>query len=105
MTLTAPAQTTPLRTPQGSITIVDPSPLNWLFITWNTVEEPVRTDRDGRIVPAVLTDFRWLDGGTTLEIDVREDVVFQDGEPLAATWLQPREERTDRVVLKANTSH
>jgi hypothetical protein len=32
------------RTPVGTIHVVDPNPLNWLFITWNTMEEPVRTD-------------------------------------------------------------
>lgn len=70
------------RTRRGTVHIVDPSPLNWLFITWNTAEEPVRTDEDGHIVPAVLTDFRWVD--TTLEIDTRPGVRFQDGEPLTA---------------------
>ncbi len=28
------------RTPVGTINVVDPNPLNWLFITWNTMEEP-----------------------------------------------------------------
>ncbi len=72
------------RRPVGTVHIKDPSPLNWLFITWNTVEEPVRTDAEGHIVPAVLTDFRWLEGGRTLEIDVRQGIQFQDGEPLTA---------------------
>jgi hypothetical protein len=31
--------------PIGTVHVVDPHPLNWLFITWNTMEEPVRTDR------------------------------------------------------------
>jgi ABC-type transport system substrate-binding protein len=74
--------------PQGTVLVVDPSPLNWLFITWNTAEEPVRTDTNGRIVPAVLTDFRWLDGGRVLEIDVREGVQFQDGEALTAEHVK-----------------
>lgn len=26
----------------GTLHVVDPSPLNWLFITWNTMEEPIR---------------------------------------------------------------
>ena len=76
------------RTPQGTVLVVDPSPLNWLFVTWNTAEEPVRTDTDGRLVPAVLTDFRWLDGGRVLEIDVREGVRFQDGEALTAEHVK-----------------
>ncbi len=32
------------RAPVDTIKLVDPNPLNWLFITWNTLEEPVRTD-------------------------------------------------------------
>ncbi len=76
------------RRPVGTVHIKDPSPLNWLFITWNTVEEPVRTDAEGHIVPAVLTDFRWLEGGRTLEIDVRQGIEFQDGEPLTAHHLK-----------------
>lgn len=32
------------RTPVGTVNVVDPHPLNWLYITWNTMEEPVRTD-------------------------------------------------------------
>jgi hypothetical protein len=35
---------------------VDPNPLNWLFITWNTMEEPVRTDPQGHITGAVMED-------------------------------------------------
>jgi hypothetical protein len=41
------------RMPVGTIHVVDPNPLNWLFITWNTMEEPVRTDERGHIVGAV----------------------------------------------------
>jgi hypothetical protein len=39
-------------TPVGTINVVDPHPLNWLYITWNTMEEPVRTDEWGNIVGA-----------------------------------------------------
>ncbi len=90
MTHSAEAQSPSRGVPRagGTVRIKDPSPLNWLFITWNTVEEPVRTDADGRIVPAVLTDLRWKDGGKTLEIDVREGVEFQDGEPLTAAHVK-----------------
>lgn len=46
------------RAPAGTIHVVDPSPLNWLFITWNTMEEPIRVDQDGRVVPALSKDAR-----------------------------------------------
>ena len=69
--------------PVGELHVVDPSPLNWLFITWNTMEEPIRVDEDGRIAFALATDARWSDE-RTLELDLREGVRFQDGEPFTA---------------------
>ena len=64
--------------PQGAIRVVDRSPLNWLYITYNTVEELVRTDEKGRVVPAAMKTYRWVDD-RTLEIKLRENV-FSDGE-------------------------
>ena len=74
--MTAPA-------PVGTINIVDPSPLNWLFITWNTMEEPVRTDEDGRIVHALAESSSWPDE-RTFELTLRKGIRFQDGEPFTA---------------------
>ena len=71
------------RAPVGTINVVDPSPLNWLFITWNTMEEPIRTDEQGNIVYALATDARWLDDHT-LELALRQGVRYQDGEPFTA---------------------
>lgn len=73
---------------KGTLRVVDPSPLNWLFITWNTMEEPIRTDHDGRAVYSMATGHRYSDGGKTLEIDVRRDVVYQNGEPLTARHIE-----------------
>ena len=70
-------------TPGGTINIVDPSPLNWLFITWNTMEEPVRTDEEGRIVLALAESARWADR-QTFELTLRKGIRFQDGEPFNA---------------------
>src|ERR671932_1503880 len=75
------------RTPVGTINVVDPNPLNWLFITWNTMEEPVRTDERGHIVGAVMEDSRWVDD-TTFEVDVRRGLRFQDGEELTAEHVK-----------------
>jgi ABC-type transport system substrate-binding protein len=69
--------------PTGIIHVVDPSPLNWLFVTWNTMEEPIRVDQDGRVVHALATNARWPDD-RTLELDLRAGVRFQDGEPFTA---------------------
>lgn len=64
--------------PQGTIHVVDHSPLNWLYVTYNTVEELVRTDEQGHLVPAAMKTYRWVDA-CTLEIKLRENV-FSDGE-------------------------
>jgi ABC-type transport system substrate-binding protein len=69
--------------PAGTITVVDFSPLNWLSITWNTMEELVRVDRDGRMVPNLAANWRWVDD-RTLELKLRQGVAFQDGEQLTA---------------------
>lgn len=69
--------------PAGTITVVDFSPLNWLSITWNTMEELVRVDRDGRMVPNLAANWRWVDD-RTLELKLRQGVAFQDGEKLTA---------------------
>jgi ABC-type transport system substrate-binding protein len=63
----------------GTVIVVDPHPLNWLYITWNTMEEPVRTDERGHMVGAVMEEARWADE-KTLEISVRRGIRFQDGE-------------------------
>ena len=47
--------------PVGTVHVVDPSPLNWLYITYNTVEELVRVNPAGHIEPAAMTDYRWGD--------------------------------------------
>ena len=64
------------RTPVGTVNVVDPHPLNWLYITWNTMEEPVRTDEKGNIVGAAMEDSFWE--GATFVVKVREGVRFQE---------------------------
>jgi hypothetical protein len=61
--------------PVGTIHVVDPSPLNWLYITYNTVEELVRVNTDGAVEPAAMKSYSWADD-RTLEIEVREGEVF-----------------------------
>ena len=65
------------------IHVVDPSPVNWLSITWNTMEELVRVDKDGRTVPTLADSYRWVDD-KTLEFKLRKGVTFQDGEAFNA---------------------
>lgn len=67
---------------KGTIHVVDRSPLNWLYITYNTVEELVRADEKGHIVPAAMKSYEWIDD-LTLEVKLRSNT-FQNGEPLTA---------------------
>ena len=69
--------------PVGTVRVVDPHPLNWLFITWNTMEEPVRTDEEGHIVGAAMEESSWVDQ-TTLEVRLRKGLRYQDGEEFTA---------------------
>jgi ABC-type transport system substrate-binding protein len=83
------------RAPAGTVQVVDPHPLNWLFITWNTMEEPVRTDQRGHIVGAAMEDSRWIDE-TTLEVQLRKGVRYQDGEELSAESFRRAFEEVQR---------
>ena len=47
--------------PVGTVHVVDPSPLNWLHITYNTVEKLVRITTQGKIRPAAMRRYRWAD--------------------------------------------
>ena len=73
--------------PVGTVNVFDPHPLNWLFITWNTMEEPVRTDHEGYITMALAELATWRDE-TTLEVKVRPGVRFQDGKPCTARSIK-----------------
>lgn len=67
----------------NTVTVVDPSPVNWLSVTWNTMEEAVRVDKDGKMQPSLAESQKWIDG-KTLEIKLRKGVKFQDGEEFTA---------------------
>ena len=73
--------------PAGTVHVVDPSPLNWLYITYNTAEELVRVNPAGHIEPAAMTDYRWVDD-RTLELDIRKGERFPDGERLTAMTVK-----------------
>jgi ABC-type transport system substrate-binding protein len=65
--------------PHNTVTVVDPSPVNWLSITWNTMEEANRVDHEGIGQPSLAAGWRWVDA-ETLELPLRRGAVFQDGE-------------------------
>ena len=64
--------------PHNTVRVIDPSPVNWLSITWNTMEEPNRVDHAGQGQGSLATHFTWVDD-ETLEMGMRQ-AVYQDGE-------------------------
>lgn len=67
----------------GVIHVVDPSPLNWLYVLFNTMEEAVRASRTGRIIPSLSSKFEWIND-TTLELNLREGVYYHNGAPFTS---------------------
>ena len=85
--------------PVGTVNVVDPHPLNWLYITWNTMEGPVRTDERAHMVGAVMEESRWTDE-KTIEIKVRQGIRFQDGEECTAHSVKRAfDEMPSEIVL------
>lgn len=86
--------------PVGSIRVVDLSPLHWLSITYNTVEELGHVTPQGMNRPAAMTSFRWVDD-TTLEVDLRPDNHFPEVETLTGSTV----ERAFNEVLRRKSPH
>jgi ABC-type transport system substrate-binding protein len=65
--------------PRGELRIVDKDPFNWVHITFNVFEHLIELDPEGRLVPGLATGWQWLDEHT-LEMTLRQDVTFHNGE-------------------------
>jgi peptide/nickel transport system substrate-binding protein len=48
---------------------------------------------DQQIVPGLAAEYRWSDGGRTLQLELRPDIRFHDGEPLDAASVKYTIER------------
>jgi len=68
-----------LPAPRGELRIVDQNPSNWVAITFNVMEHLMELDSEGKLVPRLATDWRWLDD-RTLEVKLRQGVRFHNGE-------------------------
>lgn len=82
--------------PDNTVTIVDASPVNWLSVTWNTMEEPLRVDSEGKAQPTLATGWTWVDP-TTLELKMRPGVKYQDGTPFTAANMKLAFDRVQDV--------
>jgi ABC-type transport system substrate-binding protein len=88
------------RKPVGTVHVADFHALNWLYITYNTMEELVRVTTNGTIEPAAMRSYRWIDD-RTLEIAIHPNERFPDGEPLTAATV----ERSFDEVLRWQAPH
>ena len=77
----------PTEIPKGSICVVDPSPYNWLYVLFNTMEEPVRADKVGRIIASLATTARWINK-KTLKLELRKGVIFHNNEEFTAKTVK-----------------
>jgi ABC-type transport system substrate-binding protein len=82
--------------PRGELRIVDTDPLNWAWITWNTFEHLVEIDKDGKLVPRLATDWRWLDD-RTIEMTLRQGVIFHNDEVFDAEIVKLNWEENTRL--------
>jgi ABC-type transport system substrate-binding protein len=73
--------------PQGELRIVDNHPKNWAFLTLNIFEHLVEYDKEGTLVPRLATGWRWLND-RTLEMTLRQEVTFHNGEVFDAAIVQ-----------------
>ncbi len=67
----------------NTVTIVDGSPVNWLSVTWMTMEEADRVDLAGKTADALAESWSWVNP-TTLELKLRKGIKYQDGTPFTA---------------------
>lgn len=71
------------RPPVGRLIVVDRSALDWLYITYNTVEELVRVTPGGKTRPAAMLAYRWR-SPLVLDVWLRRGNTFHSGRPVTA---------------------
>lgn len=81
----------------GRIHVVDPSPLNWLFVLFNTMEEFIRANHQGLITPSLSTGAQWVDANT-LQVNLRKGVLFHNREPFTANIVKKNFEEMERWI-------
>lgn len=73
--------------PDNTVNVADFSPVNWLSVTWMTMEEADAVNLNGKTVHALADSWKWVNP-TTLELKLRKDVKYQDGTPFTAKNLK-----------------
>ena len=65
--------------PRGELRIVDKNRYNFITLVFNIFEHLIDLDQDGKPVPSLATNWRWLDD-RTIEVKLRQGVKFHNGE-------------------------
>lgn len=86
----------PAPAPRGELRIVDKSPFNWIWITMNVFEHLMELDKDGSLAPRLATSWQWLDDHT-LEVKLRQGVIFHNGERFDADIVKLNWEENIRL--------
>ena len=82
--------------PVGELRIVDKHPLNWVSITFNVFDHLVELSTSGELVPRLATSWRWLND-RTLEVTLRQEVTFHNGEVFDAEIVKLNWEENTRL--------
>ena len=82
--------------PQGELRVVDTSPRNWASIVYNVMEHLMELDENGRLVPRLATEWRWLND-RTLEVTLRQGMIFHNGEVFDAEIVKLNWEENIRL--------
>jgi len=87
-----------LATPLGDIDPVNMELVEEQEILANVFETLLATDLEGNLVPALCEKWEVSDGGTSVFFTLRENVRFQNGQPLTAQAIKSSFERSIRVA-------
>lgn len=66
------------------LTSLDPSKSGFLFLRLGITQTLIDTDKDGKLIPALATEWHTHDNGKTWQFKLRDNVKFHDGTPLTA---------------------
>ena len=82
--------------PRGELRVVDRDLSNFGAITFTIFEHLLELDQDGQLVPRLATGWQWLDDHT-LDVMLRQDVTFHNGEVFNADIVKLNVEETQQL--------
>jgi peptide/nickel transport system substrate-binding protein len=82
--------------PRGELRIVDKNPANWASVVFNVFDHLIELNTDGTLVPRLATGWEWHDD-RTLEVTLRQGVIFHNGEVFDAEIVKLNWEENTRL--------